>query len=271
VAFIADGRVIPGAGTRQPLRFPITQARLASSLIGVRAAQLSVFQAVASQARLTPSLMVTGMLKDVQTAQLSVLQSIAPQARLAPSLMAAGMLKNVRSGQANMLQLAVVAALRANLLPSPSVTAALKDFNVKLAGSVSNVGMLRSVNEAAARLVMTSLSPVRSAAWLNDPTRLQLAAAVAARLAESHSIPDTELDTFLSRNQKRALFAYFFYLVVLSVTIMAVIDIMNEGERNSALLALFTTVTGYSGHSLAKVIRDLAFRLYDYLYPGNKS
>jgi hypothetical protein len=86
----------------------------------------------------------------------------------------------------------------------------------------------------------------------------------------SETLPDTIPGTSLSRAQKRFLFGYFVYSIVLSLCMLAVLRLMEGGEIDAEALTLLTATTGWGGLSIAKAARDVAFRIFDSIYPPNE-
>jgi hypothetical protein len=79
------------------------------------------------------------------------------------------------------------------------------------------------------------------------------------------SIPETAI--VLTRDQKRLLFAYYVYCVVLSLILVTVLKVMSRSENDNEILGLTSILTGLSGHKLATVARDAAWQVFDRMSP----
>ena len=95
-----------------------------------------------------------------------------------------------------------------------------------------------------------------------------LAAEVAARLSEFDALYDEKTGITLTRDQKRTLFANFVYSVVMSLILVAVLNLIDKNESDATVFAVVTTMTGWSVHSIAKVARNAAFRVFDHMNPA---
>lgn len=71
----------------------------------------------------------------------------------------------------------------------------------------------------------------------------------------------------LDRDQARLLLGWLVYAIVWILVLEVILTAINVDETASAILALTTTMTGVSGHSVASKAKSAALKAFDRAYP----
>ena len=158
------------------------------------------------------------------------------------------------------------ARITAGLIDVAGITAGLGGL-ADAAGITAGLGGL--ADAAGITIGLREQMAATMGIWTKD---LQFAGDIADRL-RNNTTSDIGIDpTFsLTRSQQRFLFGLYIYILVSSLVLWTLLDIMiRNSEADSAALTLIISMTGLSSHAVARKAREMAYQVFDQIYPNEK-